>query len=550
MRYTLTLFICLCIFQEAFSLETLPPIASCISSQRLELNEDGELTIYPEDLDGGSFCPIGELTLDMAFNPGDHYPFEDSFMDSLVITPQLVSRELSLVFRVTDPLGNSDYCFANIYVKPYSEDDTPPVAICHDYLEFELIDSTSFTLRAENIDNGSFDTEGAVNIKIDIPAYETFFLESSSFREEFILDSRYTNQELSVVLMVIDEAENVSFCTTVIYIHDTANDIIPPIPLCTELQLKTSSEYGATLYATDIDRGSYDETSPSLDLSITRKLADTIPILDAFSQSIQIQPDEIGSQIEIILRTEDRNENVAYCNSMVDIVGLETNMIELVFIDTTVYLQDTMICIPFLINNFKDCVSLQWEFTWDTTLLAFHSLQLLDNSRLNFTSQNYNASGNQFFVSWFDSELLGLTLDNGTFAEFCFQNKASSPAQTTLLFSNSSLEIVNSNTELVPVFARSGVITILNDPEEGNATSITDIEKSSIHLHPNPTSDYLHISSEEVIQSATISDIHGKPIKNFIHPKQSLNVQELASGIYFIQILTSEGIQTKRFIVQ
>jgi hypothetical protein len=96
---------------------------------------------------------------------------------------------------------------------------------------------------------------------------------------------------------------------------------------------------------------------------------------------------------------------------------------------------------------------------------------------------------------------------------------------------------------------------IIENQNDSSAACIltTDVQEkitlqSKIGLYPNPTSNELTIQSNSKIKSITIIDLTGKKIKKEIKNKNSISVNELYSGIYFIEILTLEGKFIEKFI--
>jgi hypothetical protein len=75
------------------------------------------------------------------------------------------------------------------------------------------------------------------------------------------------------------------------------------------------------------------------------------------------------------------------------------------------------------------------------------------------------------------------------------------------------------------------------------------IEVSSINtvdVFPNPSSDYVKISTIDSYISATIYSLNGKEIITTID--QKINIRDLENGVYFISIATSKGVVSVRFV--
>ena len=71
----------------------------------------------------------------------------------------------------------------------------------------------------------------------------------------------------------------------------------------------------------------------------------------------------------------------------------------------------------------------------------------------------------------------------------------------------------------------------------------------TIIIHPNPVSDYIYISSNNiVIDSITIYSLTGKEVLEDSKRVNSINVSSLSKGMYFMEIYTDAGRSVKKFI--
>ncbi len=72
---------------------------------------------------------------------------------------------------------------------------------------------------------------------------------------------------------------------------------------------------------------------------------------------------------------------------------------------------------------------------------------------------------------------------------------------------------------------------------------------STISIYPNPSSEFLSISSNERINQISLIDSYGKLIfsKSVNKDFTSLNIEDLAVGTYYIEILSKNGTTTKVF---
>jgi hypothetical protein len=99
-------------------------------------------------------------------------------------------------------------------------------------------------------------------------------------------------------------------------------------------------------------------------------------------------------------------------------------------------------------------------------------------------------------------------------------------------------------------------VSLTNHPNLAIAT-LKNPEKLSLTLYPNPANDILQISIEGVSSEnyqLTISDIVGHVVQqhtlnsNALHATQTIDIRELATGIYQIEVLSAHGRVVEKFI--
>lgn len=83
--------------------------------------------------------------------------------------------------------------------------------------------------------------------------------------------------------------------------------------------------------------------------------------------------------------------------------------------------------------------------------------------------------------------------------------------------------------------------------------SILDIQSENaveFNLYPNPTDEYLQLVINTPIDKIELVDIHGKNIKTIVYSSDHmvLPVGDLTPGIYFVRLISSAGLSTKKFI--
>lgn len=87
--------------------------------------------------------------------------------------------------------------------------------------------------------------------------------------------------------------------------------------------------------------------------------------------------------------------------------------------------------------------------------------------------------------------------------------------------------------------------------EFGSTLDVDNFEAqvSEFKIYPNPTSNVLNVKMNESFNKAEIFNIQGQKVLE--SNTKNLNVSNLSSGLYLIQIEATNGVtQTKRFIKQ
>lgn len=84
----------------------------------------------------------------------------------------------------------------------------------------------------------------------------------------------------------------------------------------------------------------------------------------------------------------------------------------------------------------------------------------------------------------------------------------------------------------------------------GTVLGVDKIEKAGLGLYPNPVQNMLYFTGNETVESAQICNILGQVIRNYNDIRDnSINVEDLTSGVYLISVMTKEGsTATTRFV--
>ncbi len=79
--------------------------------------------------------------------------------------------------------------------------------------------------------------------------------------------------------------------------------------------------------------------------------------------------------------------------------------------------------------------------------------------------------------------------------------------------------------------------------------SVQENTSADFKIYPNPVSDQLFISSENLqVENIRIYEISGKQVLNIERSETSIDVSQLTEGIYFIEVTSQEGTSSQRFI--
>lgn len=163
-----------------------------------------------------------------------------------------------------------------------------------------------------------------------------------------------------------------------------------------------------------------------------------------------------------------------------------------------------------------------------------NDLTTLDLSNL-FILNSFNVSNNlltQLSIKNMSTEVGGFNISgNPTLQNICCDASQIITVQNQCNFFNYTNTIVSSNCTGLSLSTENEVFS-----------------ENRISLFPNPTSDILNIESESVIDSISVSDINGRFVAANFFDTNKVDVQNLQSGIYFLQIVSNSKINTIKFI--
>jgi hypothetical protein len=150
-----------------------------------------------------------------------------------------------------------------------------------------------------------------------------------------------------------------------------------------------------------------------------------------------------------------------------------------------------------------------------------------------------------------NNQLSSLNMKNGANSEIIFLSTNNNPNLTCvdvddLIYSNTNWTSNNNHFNIDPHTSFSTDCATIPCSTVG----ISEFNLSSFSLYPNPATNQLSIDTELVINNLSIVDLTGKTITTTNQPTKLVDVSNLPSGIYFINVTTDENTITKKFVKQ
>jgi gliding motility-associated-like protein len=239
--------------------DNVAPTALC-HDINVQLDISGNATITAFDIDNGSSDGCG---IDTMFVTPSAFTCGDIGLNTVTLT-------------VIDMQGNLSTCVATVTVS----ENTLPIALCQN-ITIQLDPLGAATITAADIDNGSSDACGI----------DTMFVSPSVFGCANVGNN-------NVVLTVVDGSGNTSTCNATV----TVVDNLPPVALCTNLNVYLDFMGNASISAADVDNGSADACGIA-SMNVT---PNTFTCADV-------------GPVNVTLMVTDNNGNVSSCTSVVTV---------------------------------------------------------------------------------------------------------------------------------------------------------------------------------------------------------------------------------------
>ena len=87
--------------------------------------------------------------------------------------------------------------------------------------------------------------------------------------------------------------------------------------------------------------------------------------------------------------------------------------------------------------------------------------------------------------------------------------------------------------------------------EYNSTLSVDDIslDENSVKLYPNPVTDVVNIKTNQTIKNVTVFNVNGQKVLDFANQSQ-INISNLPTGMYFLNINTNQSNQTIKILKQ
>lgn len=175
--------------------------------------------------------------------------------------------------------------------------------------------------------------------------------------------------------------------------------------------------------------------------------------------------------------------------------------------------------------------------------LASPGVGLIDNSALG--QVNFNFPHNQWFKVVMNVDLTN-GLSSGTWELYIADNEVI-PAGTAFTDFSGTVPTSLGGINFFSISSNNEFYLDDFNYMEGEILSVKDVEAISFQLYPNPSSSVVNVLSSEEITEINMYNVQGALVRKS-KETQSLNISDLQTGIYFVNVTTPFGISTKKLI--
>ncbi len=75
-----------------------------------------------------------------------------------------------------------------------------------------------------------------------------------------------------------------------------------------------------------------------------------------------------------------------------------------------------------------------------------------------------------------------------------------------------------------------------------------NLDETNFNIYPNPVNSQFSFSNSTSVEKISITDVNGRLVEIKNHNLNSIDVSDLESGVYFVEINTNDGVVVKRFV--
>ncbi|MBF4985828.1 T9SS type A sorting domain-containing protein [Nonlabens mediterrranea] len=207
---------------------------------------------------------------------------------------------------------------------------------------------------------------------------------------------------------------------------------------------------------------------------------------------------------------------------------------------------------PSMVGEYLDYL-IRFENTGTASAINVRIKDVIDVTKFDITSLMPLDASHDYYMS----------VTNGNEVEFHFDNINLDFNDATndghVLFKIKTLGSLNdgdsfSNTAEIyfdfnfPIITNTEIVTIMS------TASINETTDSSISIYPNPTTDFINLSSSNRLESATIVDMNGRVVDQVrfreSNTEELISLERLKTGLYFIKINSDIGLKVEKLIIE
>jgi len=201
---------------------------------------------------------------------------------------------------------------------------------------------------------------------------------------------------------------------------------------------------------------------------------------------------------------------------------------------------------PYAGERFGACMA-STAAPWNDDWMITPQLQLGTNSVFTFMAKSYTAD--------YGLEKFNVGVSTTGMAPDDFTMLNTSVIEVPVAWTEQTFDISAYDGEQVYVaiqcVSQDAFVFMIDDVMVESITGIEENELCSISIYPNPATNLVNIESEDIINSIQIINYTGQLIytQHTSGNTVQVNTNDFPSGVYFVNINTSEGITTQKLLI-